>query len=315
MRRLALTAVVVLLLGSACTSRGGGSTAASPPSTTLAVTATEYRFDAAPAVPAGAVRVDARNRGKLAHEVSVLRVGDTPVPKAVSDFASVTAGGAIPEYLGANGGVSKLKPGTSGSSTLTLTPGRYLIVCSLTDADSREDATVGNEGGGEATGPAHDTLGKAKELTVTAPVPKKGSTTVATDAPRLPSTDGSIVAHDYGFDVKGLHGGKNEITFTNTGPVQIHHVVILEFPGLASAEDVRKNWEKLVAAGDGPPAPGTVAPKAVGSAQPLDPGLSGTFTVTLEAGHLYGIACFISDRTGGPPHAFAHDMFTPVAIP
>ena len=39
------------------------------------------------------------------------------------------------------------------------------------------------------------------------------------------------------------------------------------------------------------------------------PGYGSTFTATLEAGRTYVVLCFVSDKTGGPPHAIAHHMF------
>jgi hypothetical protein len=40
-------------------------------------------------------------------------------------------------------------------------------------------------------------------------------------------------------------------------------------------------------------------------------GLGNQFTVPggFESGRTYVLACFISDRAGGPPHAIAHDMY------
>ena len=288
---------VAVLLG-AC-SRHATATAAKPAE--LPVTAAEYRFDGPASVPAGVVRLTARNAGKLKHEFSVLRIGSTPVPQVLADFNRTTSGGPVPAYLGAAGGVSKLSAGDTASSDLALAPGRYLIVCSLTDADSGADAATG---GAPVTAPPHDTLGMARELLVTRPKVRKGHLPA-----RLPATAATIVAREYGFDLAGLHGGRNQVTFVNTGPVQLHHVVILEFPGLGSEADVRLNWEKLVAAGGGQPPLGSVTPRAVASAQPLDPGLRATFEVTLVAGKTYGFACFLSDRTGGPPHALANGMF------
>jgi len=35
----------------------------------------------------------------------------------------------------------------------------------------------------------------------------------------------------------------------------------------------------------------------------------------LQSGRTYAFVCFINDRAGGPPHAFANDMFKAVAVP
>ena len=300
--RWGVVAFVLVLLGGACGS--SGSKEAAP--TSLAVTATEYKFSGPASVAGGVVRFRAHNDGKKKHEFSLLRVGATPVQEALNDFAKVTEGGPVPAYMGADGGVSKLKAGDSATSTLQLVPGRYLIVCALTDADSRDDAAVSDD---SSASPPHFTLGMAKELTVRpAPSTKRPAAT-------LPTEPDSITAKEYSFDIKGLHGGRHTLSFANAGPVQLHHVVILEFAGLNTPAAVEDNWKKLAAAGEGSPPPGTVAPKEVASSQPFDPGLGGTFDATLQSGHTYGFACFLTDRSGGPPHALAKGMFTAVTVP
>jgi hypothetical protein len=38
-------------------------------------------------------------------------------------------------------------------------------------------------------------------------------------------------------------------------------------------------------------------------------GAAGTFDASFQDGNTYVVVCFIQDRTGGPPHAIAYDMW------
>lgn len=326
--------VLVLLLGPGC----GKTTKTAAPTakrSQLTIEAGEYHFSGPETVAGGSVDLLFRNTGKLAHEAALLRIGDTPPEKVIQDFGSVVEGGAIPDYLGASGGVAKVKGGATGSASFQLKPGKYLFVCSLTDDDSKE-----GDDHDESKLPKHFTLGMAKPLTV------EGAGEAA-----LPTTQASISAHDYNFDLDGLKAGDNSLTFRNSGPGQIHHVVVEEFPEGADEAAATSTFEAFAQsaqsggppgaggppaeggppATDGPPGdpgggpgdavpgeaqapPGAPRPKQVLELQPLDPGLSETSRVTLQSGRTYLFACFIQDRTGGPPHAFGHQMYKVMKI-
>lgn len=64
----------------------------------------------------------------------------------------------------------------------------------------------------------------------------------------------------------------------------------------------------MAEAGEGPPPEGVPEPEDAGYTAVFGPDQGGTFDVTLQSGRTYAVACFIQDREGGPPHAFAHDM-------
>ena len=141
--------------------------------------------------------------------------------------------------------------------------------------------------------------------------------TVTGDTGRaLPDGGPAVTAKDYSFETSGLVAGRNTVLFRNSGPDQLHHAVVLEFPaGVDEDAAVQALRAFAEAQGDGrAPPPGTPQPTPIGDIQFFDPGLGGTFDATLRTGRTYVVACFISDRAGGPPHAFAHDMVKTLTI-
>lgn len=95
----------------------------------------DYRFwHDVTAVPAGEVAFDLKNVGDEVHELIVI--------KSDMDTAALPAGAgrgevdeaAIGEYVG---GWEDVQPGAAASGTVTLTPGRYILLCNLTDHYAR----------------------------------------------------------------------------------------------------------------------------------------------------------------------------------
>jgi hypothetical protein len=108
--------------------------------------------------------------------------------------------------------------------------------------------------------------------------------------------DATVTAGEYVFDSEEpLPAGQNEIVFDNVG-VQPHHLLASRLLGDASAEDALRFFKTEKGR---PPLSeeGTQATAVIegGEAQLVD--------LDLEPGR-YAFYCFISDRQGGPPHAF-----------
>jgi len=84
-------------------------------------------------VPAGQVTLVARNRGSRTHELVVLplgrnaAVGRRPVGSTRTIDERTSLGEASRSCAGGEG--DGLRPGAMGWTTLTLTPGRYELVC------------------------------------------------------------------------------------------------------------------------------------------------------------------------------------------
>lgn len=294
--------------------------AAGGEATALRIVANEYSFQAPATVAGGVVDIEFKNEGKLVHEAFLLDVGDTPQAEVLAEFKKIVTseeGVPIPDFINAAGGAVETEPGETTETSVTLSAGNYLVVCTLTDADSEDDEegegdeAEGEEGGGAAEAeepvlPVHFEIGMVVPLTVT------GGAAAAT----LPEADAQVTARDYAFDVQGLEAGDETVNFTNAGPGQIHHAVVFEFEegiDAAAAEAAFKAFGQAEATGT-PPPEGTPEPEDAGGSSVFNPGRSGTFTGEFKSGRTYLFACFINDRAGGPPHAFAHDMIKAVAV-
>jgi len=159
------------------------------------------------------------------------------------------------------------------------------------------------EGGDEPAGQGGGEQQQQKPDIVIAPL----TVTAGPGGQELPETAGTITATDYAFEVDVAPG--DSFTFRNRSSAQFHHAIVFDFgtldptvveqnlPGFLQSEgqNVPEAFKDL---DDKPPAGSGV----------FGPGGAGTADATFEAGSTYAVICFIQDRTGGPPHAFAYDM-------
>lgn len=106
--------------------------------------------------------------------------------------------------------------------------------------------------------------------------------------------DETIDAFEYGFDAEPLPSGKVEVAFDNTG-TQPHHLLASRLSGDNTADDV----ERFFKSEKGKP---PFEEKAFESTAVIEGGEGQLVTLDLKPGR-YVLFCFISDRTGGPPHA------------
>src|SRR5438067_2596208 len=119
---IAVTAVAVAVFVGGSSSSGASSTAAS----TVGVWLKEWEvIPSTHVVSAGKVTFSVANIGKLQHEFVVVRTDRAPSALA---FKGVKA-----DETGDRGEVEELRPLLAGRTTLTLAPGRYVLLCNLTD--------------------------------------------------------------------------------------------------------------------------------------------------------------------------------------
>lgn len=106
---------------------GGASTHAEPAAaSTVGVWLKEWKgITSAKVVRAGKVTFVVSNIGKIEHELVVIRTNRAP------DALLVQAGEA--SEAGSRGEVGPLRPLVADHLTLTLQPGRYVLVCNLDD--------------------------------------------------------------------------------------------------------------------------------------------------------------------------------------
>jgi hypothetical protein len=272
--------------------------------TGVTVTAREYGFDVPPELEGGVVRLTLQNDGKLKHEAVIVAVGDTPLARLKQDLTPIVKGEGkpTPGYVRFQGGVSLVPGGTSAASTLALPAGNYVMVCTLTDADSL-DATAGPP-------PAraerfHYELGMAVPFAVK-----------ATNTAVVPATDGTILARDWSFEVPALAPGTRTFTFRNDGE-QDHSLAVAEFADGIDPGAAKSAFDAFLAADAAgkPPPDDLPTPDDVAFAGPLSTGGGATFAVELKPNRTYVFACYMTDRTGGPRHATGKGMVAYATTP
>jgi hypothetical protein len=109
------------------------------------------------------------------------------------------------------------------------------------------------------------------------------------------TADTSVTAIDYGFETENLPTGRTEIAFENAGE-QPHHLLAAPLLGDSTAEDAEAFFKDEK--GKAP-----LDEKEIQSTTVIEGGESQLVTLDLEPGR-YVLYCFVSDREGGPPHAF-----------
>jgi hypothetical protein len=248
---------------------------------------------------------------------------DIELEDATPSFTKVTAGTTEDDFRKAAAGVVSGQPfpaffeATAGveveRSTITLPEGDYFAWTIPDDPEEGDEAEGAPDAeGAEAEGPPE---GEGEGEGPGGPPPEavvlKAFKVTAGEAGDLPELEDTITARDYSFDVK-ITGGADEIVFRNEGPEQWHHAEIFDFGDLDQKE-VEANFPAFLEAGPDTPPPAIFKDVdfdklEAGSSAVFSPGLGGTTEVKIESGKTYAIACFISDLTGGPPHAFSKGM-------
>lgn len=110
----------------------------------------------------------------------------------------------------------------------------------------------------------------------------------------LPEADATVTAVEYSFDSEELPSGEVAIDFENDG-AQPHHLIASQLIGDSTAADVERFFKTEK---------GKPPVRKEGEATAVVEGGEGqTVTFNLKPGR-YAFYCFISDRQGGPPHAF-----------
>ena len=277
-------------------------TAAADEGQAIEITAVDYAYETAPEeFDAGLVTLAFDNQGTVDHEAAFVEIGDTPLDEFLEAFAPVLEGGPFPEYSENVSAPLEIPGGESAEVSFLIEEGTYAMFCTLDgDADAPEPAE-GEEGEPGAPGAPHFNLGMAQTVTV-------GPATGATE---LPEADGAITAQDYTFE-PDVEAGDTTINFVNDGPDEVHFASVSVFPEGTDAAGAEAAFAALLASEEGSPPPaGTPEPEDIGFSGVFSAGLGSQFTVPggFESGRTYLLACFISDRAGGPPHAIGNQMY------
>ena len=237
-------------------------------------------------IPGGVVEISVDNQTGANTDANFTQVdGADHTDSFIDSFAPVLDGGPFPDWVLNNAGVQIIDGNdATETSTITLEPGDYVAWTS----------------GPESDGPSSKDAMHATSLTVTEP---QGDVA-------FPDTVGTITAKDYSFEIDPQ--GPGTYTFSNEGPDQFHHAIIVDF-GTNDAATVEKDFPDILASDENTPPPADLDASQVNfdfaMSGVFGPGSKGTFEVPFESGHTYAVVCFMSDRAGGPPHAMGHDMY------
>lgn len=261
-------------------SAGDTSTASAPAPAApnvLAITATDYAFDAPAQIPAGFTTIRVTSSGKEVHQAALMRIEQG---KTFADFAdAVKRGGPPAPWIVAAGGPNPPMPNGTSESMQYLAPGTYAIVCFVPSPD----------------GTPHIAKGMMRQLTVTA-APSGAQA-------QPPNADATVTLADYTFTAAApLTAGHHVIRVTNAGP-QAHEIVLVHLEPGKTAKDFAQWAESM----KGPP-PGALE----GGVAAIAPGDTAYFPADLTPGS-YAFICFVPDSKDGKPH-IAHGMMQDIVI-
>lgn len=200
-------------------------------------------------------------------DLQLIRVeGERSAEEVVGGLGKAIQGQSFPEWFFAAGGIGTVEPGETVTVSQVLQPGDYYA--------------FNTEGGGPPD---------PKSVTVTEVSGEESDDELA-------EADATVEGAEYVFNSETLPSGTVEIAFDNIG-AQPHHLIASKFIDEdATAEDV----EEFFKTEQGKP---PISEKGTQSTAVLEGGEAQLVTMDLEPGR-YALYCFITDREGGPPHAF-----------
>ncbi|MGI8922415.1 MAG: hypothetical protein ACR2HD_12260 [Solirubrobacteraceae bacterium] len=293
MRRTRFSLLAAGLAATAVFAAGCGSDDKSSEPTKVAVKATEagkgqYTLEAPSEIKGGVVELTLDNAGNQApHSASLTQIGEGhTLAEAEAIFASFESPKPqeVPEWIRLYGGVGETAPGETGTATVKLDEGHYVIT---------DDAQNG-----------------AKE-----PASTEFDVTESGDGD-LPDTDAKVTAAETGeedpeweWKIDGLKAGENTFTFVSEGEKALHHIVAFPIIGDATIDDVKQQLDQ-----DGPPSGPPVVDFEKGvSTAVIDGDKSEVTQFNLEAGR-YAFVCFLPDRDKPEESHFKEGLLKEVNI-
>jgi hypothetical protein len=267
---LAAGAVTGLVALAGC--GGSSSTKATNLSLSISEQGKSASFKVPKSAKGGLVDVSFKNNGKAPHGVQFIQyTGNHTYADVQKQLGSNS--NKVPSWLKAPGGTPPIPGGKSGSATLTLAAGNYVL--------------LDNAGfGGSSSGPP-----ATAQMKIT-----------SGDTGDLPSTAATVSANHtgkdkYAWDISGLKSGANQITFNSKGNDALHLIGVAPIKGKAPPlAKIRSDFAK---AGNGPPPPYFAGPPQTTAI--LQGGASQTTTLDLKPGS-YVFFCPLTDRDGGKSH-------------
>lgn len=266
---------------SACGSSGGSGDNASKLSLSIAESGKTAKFTAPKAAKGGLVTVTLKNSGKQPHSAQLALVqGNHTAAQALKIVSSNS--NKTPSWLRAEGGVSAVPPGQSGTATLNLPGGKYVLT---------------ELGGPGSSGPPASTQIQFRS----------GKTGTLPGTPTTITADNPSKDH-YKWDISGtLKPGVNKITFDSKGKQALHFIGAFRVTGNPSKAAILKALKT-----NGKP-PSFVDLSSFYDTAAIDGGKSQTSELLLQKPGKYVLFCPLTDRDGGKPH-FAEGLLTTVTV-
>jgi plastocyanin len=269
---LAAGAVTGLVALAGC----GSSSSTEPTKVSMSISeqGTTATLKAPKSAKGGLVEVDFKNDGKAPHGVQLIQyTGSHTVADLQKQLGSNS--NKIPSWIKLPGGTATIPGGQTGTATLNVPAGNYLLV---------DSASLGGPSSGTpATAQVKFTSGDSGDL------------------PSTPATVKAATAgkDKYAWDISGLKAGNNTITFDSQGKDAVHFIIAAPIKG--KAPPLSKIQSDFAKGGNGPPPPYLDVQNAVSSAI-VDGGASQTTTLELKKPGSYVFFCPLTDRDGGKPH-------------
>lgn len=215
---------------------------------------------------AGLAEITLTNESDSEADLQLIRVeGEHSAEEVVEGLGKAIQGQSFPDWFFAGGGVGSTAAGDTATVTQLLEPGTYYAFNTETEGPPDPGAAASTE----VTGEASDE--------------------------ELDEAEATVEAGEYVFQAETLPSGTNEILLDNIG-VQPHHLIASKLIGDSTADDVEQFFK--TEKGEPP-----LSEEGTQATAVLEGGEAQLVTLDLEPGR-YAFYCFITDRQGGPPHAF-----------
>jgi hypothetical protein len=279
--RIPLVAVLVAALAlGACGSKkksessGSGPTGASGANLDVSVTEAgkSARYTVPKSVKGGLTTLTLSNKGKAPHSAQLARLeGGHTAQDALKVIGAQSD--KTPEWLRAEGGIGAVAPGQTANASLTLPPGKYIVV---------------DEGGGPGS---------------SAPPGYAEFSVAGTNPGSLPGTPTTITAANpskdkYRWDISGqLKSGTQQVTFVSKGKEALHLIGAFRLNGNASKAEIVKGLKAQA----GKP-PKFMDQTSFYSTAVIDGGKTQVTPLSFRSPGRWVLFCPISDREGGKPH-------------
>lgn len=270
--------VAALALGACGSSKKSSQSSSGPTGASgamLTVTVTETGKPAKYTVPkstkGGLTTLTLTNQGKAPHAAQLVRIeGDHTTQEALKIIGSDS--NKTPDWIRAEGGVGPIAPSQSGSASVILEPGKYVVA---------------DQGGPGSSGPPG-----YSEFTVTGKTP--GS---------LPKTPITITAENpgkdkYRWDVSGeLKAGTQQVTFVSKGKEALHLIGAFRLAAPASKDEIIKGLSAQAAK-----PPKFVDQTSFYTTSVIDGDKTEVTPLSLKTPGQWVLFCPITDREGGKEH-------------